>query len=181
MSNEQNVAKQPLTKEEKRNRVLMIILSSIVVLLILGGFIFGSPYSIKKNGYSSFEKMITENYDKPTVLYCTKPSCTYCDEVTPLISQIKDEYGDEVNFYCIDVLDEGEGSELWAKYKPKDGSIQEGKTGVPCVIYIYARTSPSDSIVVADRVVGWGGKYEKNSYNDINSRVKALLSYSKNN
>jgi len=175
MSSEQQVAKKPLTKKEKINRILLVVLSSIVILTILGGFIFGSPYSIKKNDYSSFEKMIEENYDKPTVIYCTKPSCPYCDEVTPLISQIKDEYGDEVNFYCIDVLDDGEGTEVWEKYKPRDGSIKDGKTGVPCVIYIYARTSPDEDVKVADSVVGWGGKNEKNSYNDICGRVENLL------
>ncbi|MBQ9715367.1 MAG: hypothetical protein IJV77_03025, partial [Clostridia bacterium] len=80
MSAETKTAKAPLTKEEKRNRIILTILSSVIILLILGGFIFGSPYSIKRNNYSSFEAMVTENYDRPTVIFCTKPSCPYCDK-----------------------------------------------------------------------------------------------------
>ena len=48
MSEQTKTEKAPLTKEDKRNRVILAILSSIIILLILGGFIFGSPYSIKK-------------------------------------------------------------------------------------------------------------------------------------
>ena len=71
MSVETKTEKAPLTKEDKRNRVILAILSSVIVLLILGGFIFGSPYSIKKNNFSSFEAMVEANYDRPTVVYCT--------------------------------------------------------------------------------------------------------------
>ena len=170
---EAKTAKAPLTKEEKRNRVILAILSGFMVLLILGGFIFGSPYSIKKNGYSSFEKMVTENFDKPTVIFCTKPSCPYCDKVAPQISRIKDEFKDEVNFYCIDVLDDGEGTQIWRKYKPS--GIDAGKTGVPCTIYLYARRDINEPLTKKAAVWAYGGKQEKNTYNDILKRVEALL------
>lgn len=173
MSAETKTAKAPLTKEEKRNRIILAILSGIIVVLILGGFIFGSPYSIKRNTYSSFEKMVTENYDKPTVIFCTKPSCPYCDKVAPQISQVKDKYKDQVNFYYIDVLDDGEGSELWSRFKP--GGIDAGKTGVPCTIYLYARRDVNDPIEKKTAIWAYGGKYEKNTYNDILKRVEDLL------
>lgn len=173
MSAETKTAKAPLTKEEKRNRIILTILSSVIILLILGGFIFGSPYSIKRNNYSSFEAMVTENYDRPTVIFCTKPSCPYCDKVAPEISKVKDKYKDQVNFYCIDVLDDGEGTEIWKKYKP--GGIDAGKTGVPCTIYLYARRSPDDYLSKKTAVWAYGGKYEKNTYGDILERVEALI------
>ena len=173
MSVETKTEKAPLTKEEKRDRIILTILSSIIILLILGGFIFGSPYSIKKNNYDSFDAMITEHYDRPTIVYCTKPSCTYCDKATPEISKIKDKYKDEINFYCIDVLDEGEGTEIWRKYKP--GSVAGGKVGVPCTMFFYARKSPDDRLERKTFVVGWGGKEEKHSYNYLLKKIESLL------
>ena len=173
MSVETKTEKAPLTKEDKRNRIILAILSSVIILLILGGFIFGSPYSIKKNSFSSFDAMVTANYDRPTIVYCTKPSCTYCDKVTPEISKIKDKFKDQVNFYCIDVLDDGEGSAIWKKYKP--GGIDAGKTGVPCVIYFYARTSADQPLDKKAANVGWGGSQKTNSYEYILKRVESLV------
>lgn len=173
MSAETKTAKAPLTKEEKRNRIILTILSSVIILLIVGGFIFGSPYSIKRNTYSSFESMITEHYDRPTVIFCTKPSCPYCDKAAPEISKVKDKYKDQVNFYCIDVLDDGEGTQIWKKYKP--GGIDAGKTGVPCTIYFYARKSVDEPLDKKAAVWAYGGKYEKNTYGDVLERVESLL------
>lgn len=173
MPAETTTAKAPLTKEEKRNKIILAILSGFMVLLILGGFIFGSPYSIKRNTYSSFETMVTENYDKPTVIFCTKPSCPYCDKVAPEISKVKDKYKDQVNFYCIDVLDDGEGTRLWKKYKP--GGIDAGKTGVPCTIYLYARRSPDEPLQKKYAIDKYGGSKGLNTYSDVLERVEKLL------
>ena len=170
MSVETKTEKAPLTKEDKRNRVILAILSSVIILLILGGFIFGSPYSIKKNNYSSFQSMITEHYDRPTVVYATRPGCPNCDKVTPIISQLKDKYEDEVNFYCVDVWDNGEGEDFWKLYQP--AGVPGNKDGVPCVIYFYARKSADEKIRVSS--APWGvtsiGDLEKMS-----KKVESLL------
>ena len=168
MSEQTKTEKAPLTKEDKRNRVILAILSSIIILLILGGFIFGSPYSIKKNNYSSFESMIEEHYDRPTVVYATRPGCPNCDKVTPIISQLKDKYEDKVNFYCVDVWDKGEGSAFWDKYQPAD--VPGNKDGVPCVLYFYARKSPTDEIKYSSRP--WG----VNSIGDLEKMSKKVES-----
>lgn len=166
------VQKAPLSKEEKIKRILLIVLSSIVLLVIIGGFIFGSPYSIKKNSVSSFADL---DFSKPTVLYCTKPSCSYCKDVTPQISQVKDQYGDKVNFYCIDVLDNKEGTEIWKIYQP--GGIEAGKTGVPTVIYFYASQDPNQDwkqLEVYAKVKNYNPR-TTNNYEDIKKRVEKLI------
>ena len=173
MSEQATNTKQPLTKEEKRNRIILTILSSVIILLILGGFIFGSPYSIKRNNYSSFEAMVTENYGKPTVIFCTKPSCPYCDKAAPEISKVKDKYKDQVNFYCIDVLDDGEGTKIWRNFKPS--GIEAGKTGVPCTIYLYARRSPDEPLQRKYAIDKYGGSKGLNTYSDVLERVEKLL------
>ena len=173
MSKLSQTLKEAFVPEDKKSRIILAILSSVMILLILGGFIFGSPYSIKKNNFSSFEAMVEANYDRPTVVYCTKPSCPYCDKVTPEISKVKDKYKDKVNFYCIDVLDDGEGTEIWRKYKP--GGIDAKKTGVPCTIYFYARRDVNEPLSRKTAIWAYGGKEEKNTYGDILERVEKLL------
>lgn len=39
---------------------------------------------------------------KPTVLYFAQTWCTYCSQETPILEQIKSEYGDKINIYLID-------------------------------------------------------------------------------
>lgn len=170
MSAETKPAKAPLTKEEKRNRIILAVLSGIIVLLILGGFIFGSPYSIKKNKYSSFESMMTEHFDRPTVVYATRPGCPNCDKVTPIISQLKDKYDDKVNFYCVDIWDKGEGEKFWNKYQP--GDIPGNKDGVPCVVYFYARQSADEEIKVFARP--WGTK-KIGTLEDMTKKLERLI------
>lgn len=138
-NNETQAVKQktPLTKQEKVRRGLLIGISAAVILVIIFGLIFGSPYSIKKNDYASFEIMVTEHYDRPTVLLMGKKSCPYCQKVYPWMSELKDEYEDRVNFYYTDVTGSAEGRELKRKYPPKSGV---GIDGVPCIYLLRAST-----------------------------------------
>ena len=131
-NNETQAVKQktPLTKQEKVRRGLLIGISSLVIVIIILGLVIGSPYSIKKNDYESFEAMTTEHYDRPTVLMMSKKSCPYCKKVYPGLSELKDEYEDRVNFYYIDIHDGGEGTQLYNRYRPSAGA---GKDGVPTV------------------------------------------------
>ena len=55
--------KEPLTKEEKIRRILLITLSSIVAIVIIVGLFVGSPYSIEKNEYKSFEGRVLLSSD----------------------------------------------------------------------------------------------------------------------
>lgn len=166
--------KEPLTRQEKIKRILLIAISAAVILVIIGGLIFGSPYSIKKNNYSSFEAMITEHYDRPTVLMMSKKSCPYCQKVYPGISELKDQYKDVVNFYWIDIHDGGEGTELYRKYRPQAGI---GTDGVPTVHYFYARSSADATFAKYRTVTGWGGSGDNNSKGQIEEIIKTLLEY----
>lgn len=167
------VQKQPLTKQEKTKRILLVVLSVVVALTIIGGLIFGSPYSIKKNNYSSFDAMVEQNYDKPTVLMFSKKSCPYCSKVYPQISALKDEYKDRVNFYYVDVQDGKEGTALYRKYPPL--GVSGNKVGVPTVHYFYARRSADESLQKKTTVTNYGGKEGKNTYDDILKRITSLL------
>ena len=165
-------AKEPLTKEQKIRMALLISLSSIVVLVIIFGFIFGSPYSIKKNNFSSFEKMWEEHYDRPTVLMFSKKSCPYCEKVYPGLSRLKDEYGSKVNFYYVDVQDGGEGSALYKKYGTN--ATGSGKLGTPTLHYFKARQTPGQQEKYAT-VTNYGGSGKNNTDEDIEKRIKKLL------
>ncbi len=171
--------KTPLTKQEKIKRILLIVLSVAVALVIIFGFIFGSPYSIKKNNYSSFEAMIAENYDKPTVLMMAKKSCPYCQKVYPILSELKDSYEDSVNFYYIDIHDGGEGTELYREYRARIRNQTSSSTadGVPAVLYFYARTSADDSMVLYNLVVGYSTSSGKNTKSQIEGYIQYLLNY----
>ena len=127
-NNETQAVKQktPLTKQEKVRRGLLIGISSLVIVIIILGLVIGSPYSIKKNDYESFEAMTTEHYDRPTVLMMSKKSCPYCKKVYPGLSELKDEYEDRVNFYYIDIHDE---LSIYAKYTNYGGKDELNTKG----------------------------------------------------
>lgn len=149
---EKQKVKQPLTKQEKIRRVLIIVLSSVAALVIIFGLIFGSMYSIEKNEFSSFDSVMDDYYYRPTVVYASRPGCPNCSKVKGGLSQLKDNYKNQVNFYHIDVWDKGEGEELWQKgwrgtrsFRSRCG-VSGSIDGVPAIICIYARKNKDDEI-----------------------------------
>lgn len=156
MSEEVKEVKQrePLTKEQKIRMALIITLSAIVLLVIIGGFIFGSPYSIEKNEYASFETMMAEYYDRPTVIYVSRPDCRNCDKVKGGLSSLKDQYKGQVNFYHINMKDGGEGTDLWSKGWRGTGSwrglagVLPSQDGTPGIVCILARESSDADPVI---------------------------------
>ncbi len=173
-NNETQAVKQktPLTKQEKVRRGLLIGISSLVIVIIILGLVIGSPYSIKKNDYESFEAMTTEHYDRPTVLMMSKKSCPYCKKVYPGLSELKDEYEDRVNFYYIDIHDGGEGTQLYNRYRP---SADPGKDGVPTVWYFRPRASLDEDLSIYAKYTNYGGKDELNTKGQIEGVILKLL------
>ena len=146
--------KEPLTKEQKIRMALLISLSSIVALVMIFGFIFGSPYSIEKNEYASFETMMDEYYYRPTVIYVSRPQCRNCQTVKGGLSSLKDQYKGEVNFYHINMQDNGEGTELWTKGWRGSGAwrslagVKPSLDGTPGIVCFLARASKDAEAVI---------------------------------
>ncbi len=146
--------KEPLTKEEKIRRILLITLSSIVAIVIIVGLFVGSPYSIEKNEYKSFETMMDEYYYRPTVVYVSRPGCRNCNTVKGGLSSLKDRYKGEVNFYHINMKDGGEGTELWEKGWRGSGSwrsragVSAGLDGTPGIVCFLARESKDADAII---------------------------------
>lgn len=150
---EKQKVRQPLTKQEKVRRILIIVLSSVAALVIIFGLIFGSMYSIEKNEFSSFDSVMDDYYYRPTVVYASRPGCPNCTKVKGGLSQLKDNYKNQVNFYHIDVWDKGEGEEIWengwrgsGSFRSKCGVSNSGIDGVPAIVCIYARKNKDDDI-----------------------------------
>ena len=92
------------------------LLSFFLVLLIVFIFFFRNlffqPTLILKNlGESSIDPEIALKNNKPTFMEFYAEWCEVCKEMAPKVSDLKDEYGNEINFVFLNV-----DNPKWVKY-----------------------------------------------------------------
>ena len=110
-------------QSENRGQLLNTYLKTILVLIIAFVFIFlvlfrnlffQSTYLLKSFGELSVDPEIAFKNNKPTFLEFYAEWCEVCKEMAPKVSNLKEEYGNEINFVFLNV-----DNQKWDNYVRK--------------------------------------------------------------
>ena len=99
---------QSESKETPLNKNLNIIFTFIIVFVIISlclfkNLFFKSTYLLKTFGELSVDPEIAFKNNKPTFLEFYAEWCEVCKEMAPKISNLKEEYENEINFVFLNV------------------------------------------------------------------------------
>ena len=73
--------------ENKKSLIIVIVLAVIVILLVISGI---SSSKKSEKIYNDFKEAF--NNEEPTLVYIGRPTCTYCQLLTPSINEMKERY-----------------------------------------------------------------------------------------
>jgi len=99
-------------QSQNRGPLLITNFKAIIVLLIFIVFVsfvlirtpsFQSTYLLKSFGESSVEPEIAFKNNKPTFLEFYAEWCEVCKEMAPKVSDLKEEYEEDINFVFLNV------------------------------------------------------------------------------
>ena len=92
--------------------ILVLLIAFVVVCLVLfRNVFFQSTYLLKSFGKLSVDPEIAFKNNKPTFLEFYAEWCEVCKEMAPKVSNLKDEYGNEINFVFLNV-----DNQKWENY-----------------------------------------------------------------
>ena len=99
---------QSESKETPINKKLKIIIVFIIIFVIISlclfkNLFFKSTYLLKTFGELSVDPEIAFKNNKPTFLEFYAEWCEVCKEMAPKISNLKDEYENDINFVFLNV------------------------------------------------------------------------------
>ena len=91
--------------------LIFFIAFIIIVLILFRNLFFQSTYLLKSFGELSVDPSIAFKNNKPTFLEFYAEWCEVCKEMAPKVSDLKQEYEDDINFVFLNV-----DNQKWDKY-----------------------------------------------------------------
>tara|TARA_Y100001978_G_C23530847_1_gene354899 strand:- start:159 stop:608 length:450 start_codon:yes stop_codon:yes gene_type:complete len=98
-------------KENQKYLISIIFIVLISFLVFFKNTLFQSSILIKELGKTSVDPEIAFKTNKPIFLEFYAEWCEVCKKMTPGISQLRKEYGDDINFVFLNV-----DNPKWEKY-----------------------------------------------------------------
>ena len=99
----QSESQEPILKTNFRILLVLIISIVIISVLLFKNLFFKSTYLLKSFGELSVDPEIAFKNNKPTFLEFYAEWCEVCKEMAPKISNLKDEYENDINFVFLNV------------------------------------------------------------------------------
>ncbi|MCD8036805.1 MAG: TlpA family protein disulfide reductase [Clostridiales bacterium] len=95
--------------------------------------------------FDGIEAMLSDYYDKPTIVEFWATWCTYCKKELPALEMLKETYGDDINIIALNCSDSAEDAEeFWnessytfeAAMVSDDDSYKYAPSGIPVTVII---------------------------------------------
>jgi thiol-disulfide isomerase/thioredoxin len=107
----QSESSEPFLNNTLKVILGLLILVIIIFLIFLKNIFFQSTFLLKSFGELSIDPEIALNNNKPTFLEFYAEWCEVCKEMAPKVSDLKQEYEDDINFVFLNV-----DNQKWDKY-----------------------------------------------------------------
>ena len=99
----QSESREQILKTNLKTILILIISIVIILLFLFRNFFFKSTYLLKSFGELSVDPEIAFTNNKPTFLEFYAEWCEVCKEMAPQVSNLKDEYENDINFVFLNV------------------------------------------------------------------------------
>ena len=99
----QSENKNPLLNENLKTILVLLIAFVFIFLVLFRNLFFQSTYLLKSFGQLSVDPEIAFKNNKPNFLEFYAEWCEVCREMAPKVSNLKEEYGNDINFVFLNV------------------------------------------------------------------------------
>ena len=99
----QSESREPLLNSNLKALLFLIIAVVLISLVLFRNLFFQSTYLLKSFGELSVDPEIAFKNNKPTFLEFYAEWCEVCKEMAPKISNLKEEYENDINFVFLNV------------------------------------------------------------------------------
>jgi len=99
----QSENREPLLNTNLKAIIVLLIALIIISLVLFRNLFFNSTYLLKSFGELSVDPEIAFKNNKPTFLEFYAEWCEVCQEMAPKVSDLKDEYEEDINFVFLNV------------------------------------------------------------------------------
>ena len=99
----QSESRKPLLNTNLKTIVVLLIAFALVFLVLFKNILFQSTYLLKSFGELSVDPEIAFKNNKPTFLEFYAEWCEVCKEMAPKVYNLKEEYGNDINFVFLNV------------------------------------------------------------------------------
>ena len=110
----QSEGREPLLKTNLRAILVLIIVFILISFVLFRNLFFQSTYLLKSFGESSVDPEIAFKNNKPTFLEFYAEWCEVCKEMAPKVANLKEEFGQDINFVFLNV-----DNQKWGNYVRK--------------------------------------------------------------
>ena len=99
----QSESKEPLLNRNLKAILFLLIAIVFIGLVVFRNLFFQSPFLLKSFGELSVDPEIAFKNNKPTFLEFYAEWCEVCKEMAPKVSNLKEEYEEDINFVFLNV------------------------------------------------------------------------------
>ena len=99
----QSESSKPFLNENSKAILVLFIAIVIISLILFRNLLFQSTYLLKSFGELSVDPEIAFKNKKPTFLEFYAEWCEVCKEMAPKVSNLKEEYEEDINFVFLNV------------------------------------------------------------------------------
>jgi thiol-disulfide isomerase/thioredoxin len=110
----QTESREPLINKNFKSIIVLLIAFVIVILFLFRNLFFQPIYLLKSFGELSVDPEIAFNNNKPTFLEFYAEWCEVCQEMSPKVFALKEQYDKDINFVFLNV-----DNQKWDKYIKK--------------------------------------------------------------
>ena len=110
----QSESSEPLLNKNLKTILVLLFAFVFIFLVLFKNLFFQSTYLLKSFGELSVDPEIAFKNNKPTFLEFYAEWCEVCKEMAPKISNLKEEYGNDINFVFLNV-----DNQKWNNYISK--------------------------------------------------------------
>ncbi len=110
----QSESSEPLLNKNLKTILVLLFAFVFIFLALFKNLFFQSTYLLKSFGELSVDPEIAFKNNKPTFLEFYAEWCEVCKEMAPKISNLKEEYGNDINFVFLNV-----DNQKWNNYISK--------------------------------------------------------------
>ena len=96
-------SKEPLLNRNLKAILFLLIAIVFIALVLFRNLFFQSPFLLKSFGELSVDPEIAFKNNKPTFLEFYAEWCEVCKEMAPKVSNLKEEYDEDINFVFLNV------------------------------------------------------------------------------
>ena len=99
----QSESSERLLNKNLKTILVLLIAFLFIFLVLFRNIFFQSTYLLKSFGELSVDPEIAFKNNKPTFLEFYAEWCEVCKEMAPKVSNLKEEYGNDINFVFLNV------------------------------------------------------------------------------